>query len=69
MANRIKQHREQKGLSQTELACLVGVAQGCLSRVENGKLHPWPRLRQGLCKALKCSEDVLFPIQECGNGN
>lgn len=64
MANRIKEQRERTGLSQTKLACILGVAQGNLSRVETGKMYAWPKLRRALCEALDATEKDLFPTDE-----
>lgn len=59
--NKIKERREQLGLSQTRVACSAGLAQGTLSSMETGKLQPWPRARWALAKALGCREEDLFP--------
>lgn len=67
MVNRIRERREQLGLSQTQLACKIGIAQGALSNMELGKWQAWPRVRRALVKALKCSEADLFPSDRKGD--
>ena len=63
-ANLIRERREQLGLSQTRLACLVGMAGSTLSNLELGKWKTWPKARHDLSKALGISESELFPTQE-----
>jgi len=62
--NKIKERREELGLSQTRLACLIGMASSTLSNLELGKQQPWPKARHDLAKALGLTEEQLFP-----NGN
>lgn len=59
--NRIKEFREQKGLSQVELARRARIAAQNLSAVECGRLAPWPKLRRSLIRILSRSEAELFP--------
>ncbi len=66
--NRIREYREKAGLSQTKLACSVGVASGLVSDIELGKRDPWPKLRRALADSLKVSESDLFP-EEVSNGS
>ncbi len=50
-------------MTQNDLARLVGVSSGYLSRLINGRRCPSPRMRQGLMEALDCSEfDDLFVV-------
>ena len=58
--NRIRELREKVGLSQTGLACLVGLAASNLSNSETGKWPPWPKVRATLAKALEVTEEELF---------
>ena len=62
--NRIKEIREQKGLSQSCLARMVGVAEPSLCQVERGQRAPWPKLRRALARALKTTQAELFPPEE-----
>jgi len=65
--NRIKERREELGLSQTRLACLVGMAGSTLSNLELGKWKPWPKARHDLAKALGVPETELFPDDQEGS--
>jgi len=59
--NRIRDRRNELGLSQTKLACRIGMAQGTLSNIELGKLQAWPKVRKNLAKVLRLSIAELFP--------
>jgi len=59
--NHIRERRNELGLSQTKLACLIGMAESTLSNLELGKWKPWPKARRDLAKALGVSEKELFP--------
>ncbi|MET6997837.1 XRE family transcriptional regulator [Chitinophaga defluvii] len=48
----IKLARESRGLNQGDLCTLLGVAQGTISKIENGLMQPSPELIQNLCKVL-----------------
>ena len=61
MTNRIKEFREQKGLSQVEVARRARVAAQNLSAVERGRLSAWPKLRRSLVRILGVAECELFP--------
>jgi len=67
MNNRLKEHREKVGLSQTELAWRAKMAAQNISAIERGKLAPWPKARKALAEALNISESELFP-EENKNG-
>ena len=49
-----------RGLTQRELAGLLGVARTTLSNVENGHVRAWPRLRSDASRVLGVPEDDLF---------
>ena len=59
--NHIRERRMELGLSQTKLACLIGMAESTLSNLELGKWKPWPKARRDLAKALGTSEEEIFP--------
>jgi putative transcriptional regulator len=59
--NRLKEAREEKGLSQLRLSFLTGISPWDLSRLEHGWLKPYPNWRKRLSKALGKSEQELFP--------
>jgi transcriptional regulator with XRE-family HTH domain len=59
--NRIRERRQELGLSQTKLACLIGMAESTLSNLELGKWKPWPKVRKDLARTLGISIEELFP--------
>lgn len=56
----LKDLREQKGLSQAELANIVGVSQGVISQYERGDRKPTNEIHSKLSKALGVSMDELM---------
>ena len=59
--NNVKAIREKAGLSQTELARRACLANSNLSAIEHGHREAWPIARRRLARALKCTEEELFP--------
>jgi len=59
--NQIRERRQQLGLSQTKLACMIGVAESTLSDLELGKRQSWPKIRRALSRVLGLTEAELFP--------
>ena len=59
--NRLKEIRNERGLSQLRLAMLTGIAPSELSRIENGWIRPYPGWRKRLARALETTEAELFP--------
>lgn len=64
MCNRVKERREQAGLTQVELARRVRVASPNLSAVENEQRVAWPLLRRRLARSLRTTEADLFPTEQ-----
>ncbi len=62
--NQIRKFRQQAGLSQTKLACKIGIAASTLSNFENEKMEPWPKARKAISKALGIKETDLFPKEK-----
>ena len=60
-ANRIRERRQELGMSQVELARRACMASPNLSAIECGKLAPWPKARKALAEALGLPETDLFP--------
>lgn len=59
--NRIKEERLNKGLSQGELAKMVGVSRNTISSIETGQFNPTAKLALILCIALdKKFEDIFY---------
>ena len=59
--NRLKEYRENAGLSQTELGWRAKMAAQNISAIERGTLAPWTKAKKALSKALNVSESELFP--------
>lgn len=61
LKNNLKKIRAEKGLSQAELAELVGVSRNTISSIETGQFSPTAKLALVLCIALnKKFEDVFY---------
>ena len=60
LQNRLAQARKEKGLSQTELAKLVGVSRNTISSIETGQFNPTAKLALILCIALDKTFEELF---------
>ena len=61
LKNRLKVARAEKGLSQTQLAELVGVSRNTISSIETGQFDPTAKLALILCIALdKKFEDLFY---------
>ncbi len=58
--NRIKEERLAAGLSQSELADLVGVSRNTISSIETGQFNPTAKLALVLCIALNKKFEELF---------
>lgn len=61
MMNRLKEIRNERGLSQLRLSLLTGIAPSELSRIENNWIKPYPGWRKRLARALGVTEAELFP--------
>ena len=61
LKNRLKEIRAEKGLSQAQLAEMVGVSRNTISSIETGQFNPTAKLALVLCIALeKKFEDVFY---------
>lgn len=60
LKNRLKEARSEKGLSQAQLAALVGVSRNTVSSIETGHFNPTAKLALVLCIALDRKFDELF---------
>lgn len=58
--NRIKEERQKLGLSQGELAEIVGVSRNTISSIETGQFHPTAKLALVLTIALNKKFEELF---------
>lgn len=61
LKNNLKKVRSDKGLSQQQLADMVGVSRNTISSIETGQFNPTAKLALVLCIALdKKFEDLFF---------
>ena len=60
LKNRLKEARADRGLSQAELAKLVGVSRNTISSIETGQFSPTAKLALVLCIALDKKFEELF---------
>ena len=61
LKNHLKEIRTEKGLSQAELAKLVGVSRNTISSIETGQFNPTAKLALILAIALdKKFEDIFY---------
>ena len=59
LENRLRELREAKGLTQAQLADLIGVSRKTVNTVENGVFVPSTVVALKLAKALGSSEEAL----------
>jgi len=60
LQNKVAEIRKQKGLSQADLAKLVGVSRNTISSIETGQYEPTAKLALLLAVALEVSFEELF---------
>lgn len=61
LKNNLKSARAEKGISQSELAKMVGVSRQTVSSIETGQFNPTAKLALILCIALdKRFEDLFY---------
>lgn len=60
LKNRLKEFRTEKGLSQTDLAKMVGVSRQTISSIETGQFCPTAKLALILCIALEKKFEEMF---------
>lgn len=58
--NRLKQARAERGLSQAQLAELIGVSRQTISSIETGQFNPTAKLALIMCIALDKKFEELF---------
>lgn len=60
---RLQLERQRQGLSQQKMGFRAEISPSTISRIENGKIYPYPGWRKRLAKVLGWSEeqaDELF---------
>ena len=60
LKNRLKETRTEAGLSQNQLAEMVGVSRNTISSIETGQFCPTAKLALILCIALDRKFEELF---------
>ena len=60
LRNHLAEARKEKGLSQAELARMVGVSRNTISSIETGQFNPTAKLALILCIALDKKFEELF---------
>ena len=61
LKNRLKEARAEHGLSQQQLADMVGVSRNTISSIETGQFNPTAKLALIICTALdKKFEDLFY---------
>lgn len=60
LKNKIKAVRTEQGLSQSQLAEMVGVSRNTISSIETGQFNPTAKLALVLCIALDHKFEELF---------
>ena len=66
LGNRLKEFRTARGLTQTDLAMLVGVSRKTVNTVENSVFVPSTLLALALAQTLGTTVEQLFYIIEDG---
>ena len=64
LKNRLKEYRKNAGLTQTQLAVMVGSSKNTISSIETGQFSPTAYLAALLCVALECKFEDLFYFDE-----
>ncbi len=60
LKNNLKAVRQQRGISQAQLAEMVGVSRNTISSIETGQFNPTAKLALILCIALDKKFEELF---------
>jgi len=60
LKNKLKEVRKEKGMSQQELADMVGVSRNTISSLETGQYEPTAKLALVLAIALDMKFEELF---------
>lgn len=60
LKNHLKEIRKEKGLSQSELAAMVGVSRNTISSIETGQFNPTAKLALIICIAVEKTFEEIF---------
>ncbi|MDN5478359.1 MAG: helix-turn-helix domain-containing protein [Chryseobacterium sp.] len=62
IGKRIRKYREEKGISQEELAEKLHISRSTYQRIENGETNSWINHIENICTSLDVNmEDILKP--------
>lgn len=61
----IREYRQAAGMSQRELAAMIGVTQGAIHQWEAGKTMPMVGKLFAIAEALGCNVDDLIKKERC----
>ena len=64
MINRLRAYREQKGLTQEQLANLVGASRQSIISIEKGHYVPTTIMALKLSAVLKTTVEKLFTLED-----
>lgn len=64
MKNRVRELREQRGLTQKQLGEQVGVSRQAINAIETGKFDPSIRLAYDLAQYFGLAIEALFLFEE-----
>jgi putative transcriptional regulator len=64
VANRVRDHRKNAGLTQEDLAAAMNVSRQTIISIEKGKYVPSLPLALKLARYFNCSTDDVFTIEE-----
>ena len=68
LTNRLREERARLGLTQADLATLVGVSRKTINTVENGVFVPSAVLALRLARALGTTVESLFQLVDQADG-
>ena len=69
IGKRLAKIRKEKGLTQTQIAEIIGIEKNLVSHYETGRLHLSDEMIIRFSKALKTSSDIILGIDKTGLNN
>ena len=64
LCTKVKEYRERAGLTQSELAALVGARRETIVHLENGRYNPSLKLAMDIAKVFQTTVEELFFFSE-----
>lgn len=62
MGARVRALRQQRGLTQAQVAEQLGLQQAWMAKVEGGRLNLTPGRMRALCQVLNCDPALLLSL-------